>query len=384
MSEEDLKFATTQLIDGTTIIKQSLNQNTINSIEQYIAEAREQGFEPDIELIKDFILNNAITYRKKTSYMSDSLELIEKYKEYYIHSYPIAQTSVFKKFEADKLNFFRDSFTTIGGNSSSGKTSLVTQLVRDLLIANENAICLFYSLDDGEYMGMRKMLQHILNYYEPQLKLPSYSEAVAPNYIKNIKDNKSNIESVLKRIVILEQFSDIEADIEIVKRKMSNKTEKPLLIIALDYLHILPNEEGKEARTFFNEMMKYLKEIQQREAKVGGCIFFMLSQLNRSSSTTGNAGINSFRESSEIENLSDIAITIDYIKNNLESDDDVLSDRNLHIVKNKIGLKKNYTVQVNEGIITKIENYKSKNIYKTTDEKQSNAGKVYSSRKPQA
>ncbi len=378
MSEEDVLFATTQLIDSSTIIKENLDNETIENIEKYLKECREIGGQANIELIKEFIKNNSIEYRKSTSYMNDTLELIEKYQNYYIKAYPIAKSSVFEKFEEDKLNFFRDSFTTIGGNSSSGKTSLVTQLVRDLLIANDNAICLFYSLDDGDYMGMRKVIQHVLNYYEPQLKLPSYNEAIHPNYITNLENNKNNIESVLKRIVMLDNFKDIEADIEIVKSKMMNISENPLLIIALDYLHILPNDEGKDARTFFNETMKYLKEIQQQEAKNGGCIFFMLSQLNRNSSTMGNAGINSFRESSEIENLSDIAITIDYIKT--ENDNgETLTDRNIRIVKNKIGIKKSYTVKVDSGIITKIENYKSKSG-KNGAQKHSNAGKVYSSR----
>ncbi len=341
MSEEDVKHASTQLVDGGTIIKKELEHKAIEQIESYIADCKNANIIPDIEEI-----SNAIT-RSKTSfnqnYITSISSLVEKYQNTTINLYPTAKGSVFADFQ--NLHFFRDAFITIGGNTSSGKTSLVTQMVRDLIIANDNAIALFYSLDDGVFFGMRKMIQQFVAYHNEanntNLELPKYTKPIHTNYIADFKDQTD-------RIFMRDSFEDIETDIATVK--LLSGIERPLLIIALDYLQIIPNDSGKENRNFYSEAIKYFKEIQQRETERGGCMFLMLSQLNRSGSNSGNAGLNSYRESSEIENLSDIAINIEYAS----KDDSSNTNRELNIVKNKIGFKKGYTAEVIDGIITNL------------------------------
>ncbi len=383
MSEEDLKYASTQLLDGSSIIKQKFDREAIFNINLYYKECQENGSEPDIKKIKNILLQSEINFRNKTSCLNSVVELVENNENYSINSYPIISNSVFEELSCEDISFFRDAFITIGGNTSSGKTSLVTQLIRDLMLKNTNAICLFYSLDDGAYFGMRKTMQHFTQYYNQinssvDIKLPKYTEPISRKYLEDFDKNDINIKDALNRIIISENYDNIEADIEIVKAKIANieQTKKPLLIIALDYLHILPNDDAKELRIFCSETMKYLKEIQQKEAKEGGCIFFMLSQLNRSSSTNNNVGINSFRESSEIENLSDIALTIDYIKSDNENQEPS-TDRIIKIVKNKIGAKKNYIAEIKDGIITKLKTSKDNGASKKQREKSfSNAGKI--------
>ncbi len=339
MSEEDVKFAATQLIDGSQIIKENLNNAAIKEIQNYLDECKQHDIKPNIEEIQNAIIKSKIDFNK--NYITNITGLVDKYKNTTINLYPTPSNSVFADFQ--NLHFFRDAFITIGGNTSSGKTSLVTQMVRDLIIANENALCLFYSLDDGSFFGMRKTIQQFLAYYNEMghniLQLPKYTDPIHEKYIEGF-------EKQTNRIFMRDNFEDIETDIATIK--LMSGLDNPLLIIALDYLQIIPNETGKENRNFYSESVKYFKEIQQKETGLGGCIFLMLSQLNRSGSNSGNAGLNSYRESSEIENLSDIAINIEYVS----KDDTSNTNREINIVKNKIGFKKGYIAEVSDGIIT--------------------------------
>lgn len=353
MSEEDVKQATTKLIDSSAIIKEELEHKALEQIESYITDCKNSNIAPNIEEIE-----NTITHCKASlnqNYITSITSLVSKYKNTKVNLYPTPKSSVFADFHS--LHFFRDAFITIGGNTSSGKTSLVTQMVRDLIIANDNAICLFYSLDDGVFFGMRKTVQQFLAYHNEEnnsnLEMPKYTEPIHEKYIESF-------EAQTNRIFMRDNFEDIETDIATVK--LLSGLDNPLLIIALDYLQIIPNDSGKENRNFYSEAIKYFKEIQQRETERGGCIFLMLSQLNRSGSNSGNAGLNSYRESSEIENLSDIAINIEYTS----KDDSSNTSRELNIVKNKIGLKKSYTAEVTDGIITSLTPKLLKNRNTTT------------------
>ncbi len=348
MSEEDVKYATTQLVDSSQIIKEKFENETIKNIESYLSECKLLETKPSLDEIQSKIAKSRIDYNQH--YITNITGLVNQYKDKTINIYPTVENSVFNDFH--NLHFFRDAFITIGGNTSSGKTSLVTQMVRDLILANDNAICLFYSLDDGSFFGMRKTIQQFIAYYNETnhviKKLPKYTEPIHDHYIEDFED-KTN------RIFMRDSFEDIETDIETIK--LMSGLDNPFIIIALDYLQIVPNTSDKENRNFYSEIIKYLKEVQQKEAHIGGCIFFMLSQLNRSGSNSSYAGLNSYRESSEIENLSDIAINIEY--NN--KDDSSNSSRELSIVKNKIGLKKNYIAEVSEGIITALKPKTNKN-----------------------
>ncbi len=357
-------------------IKKDIENEAMENIDNYIKECKENNTELDIKHIKEFITNGEVEYRKLKRPFSSMVQILKDNKEFFVREYPIANKSVFQRIkDIDKITFFRDAFITIGGNSSSGKTSLVTQMIKDLMIANSNAVCLFYSLDDGAYFGMRKAFQHFTDFYhktkndnQTNFELPNYTEAISENYLDHFN---TDLMDAMERIIILDKYdhNHIRTDIEDIKRTFKNKKkynektkkEELVIIIALDYLQILSNKTSIDNKNFYSDIMDELKSIQQAETKDNGCIFFMLSQLNRTGSKSGDVGLNDFRETSDIENLSDLAITIDYSKTDKKLDY-TKTDRVVKIVKNKLGGKKNYTVKVNHGVITSLEDKDKSNI----------------------
>lgn len=309
-----------------------------------------------IETIKNIINSKELEYKQKTSFMYTSTELVEVYENHKINKYNINKESPFSILEESDINFFRDAFITIGGNSSSGKTSLAVQLVKDILISNHNAIALFYSLDDGAFMGLRRLISHL----NPNEALAPYTEIITKESVVKHHD-------VMNRIIFMDtiELSNIETDVELLKLRF-NHIENPLIIIAIDYLHLIPNTTHKDYRLFLNDVVRNLKNIQKNEVyeNKNGCMFFMISQINRSSKN--ETDINSFRETSEIENISDIALTIDYI----DKKDVSNSDRKIKIVKNKIGIKKTYKAIIKKyGIIECMEETpNSKGGYRDDDD----------------
>ncbi len=377
MSIEGFEKFLQQKSNTKDMLSEKLDNEYMKKLKTYFSA--ETDTELNIKDVREFLFNRDIEHRELSKPFDNIIDIVKEYKEFSITKYPIIKESVFDDFTSDSINFFRDAFITIGGNSSSGKTSLVTQMIKDLMIANDNAICLFYSLDDGAYFGMRKVIQHFTEYYNKMIfdnkkAIPKYTEPITEKYIKdfdNLKNIDIDIDKILKRIVMLGSFNDLKSDIDLIKLRFQDdikeKTGKnPLIIIALDYLQILSNDTSRTDKSFYSDLVKYLKDIQQAETKEkNGCIFFMLSQINRNSSKSNNADLNSFRETSEIENLSDIAITIDYKekpnqKKSSNNKTEFITDykepnRDIKIVKNKIGLKKDYNAIVNHGVIMKLE-----------------------------
>jgi replicative DNA helicase len=214
----------------------------------------------------------------------------------------------------------REGFITIGGEASSGKTSFVCDIALDIMKRNEGTAFLFYSLDDSVPMSAKRIISiyHNKNMFGDNSIDETY-------YIDQHKDTFSRI-YIRERINI----EDISREAEGVREQ----TGCNRLIIAIDYLQNIPSGPGVDRRQGFNDALAGLKNIQKELEASGGCILFCLSQLTRISSkdSRGEKKIitYSYRETSEIENQSDVCI-------NICPDASGKQNRKLKVLKNKLG-----------------------------------------------
>ena len=224
--------------------------------------------------------------------------------------------------------FIKDGLITIGAESSVGKTALATQLAIDILENNNDTILAFYSLDDSKMFIIKKIIGYLLNKH----KNIAYTNT-DKEFIENIKHNKDKSLHILtsSRIAIFEKLSIYSLYTEILKFKENVRKnlniENPRLIIIIDYLQIIEHDSNN-LREGLNKTCAYLKEIQKKL----NCLLLLLSQFNRSKDTEVNTLVR-YRETSEIENISDICINLENIRNEKEY------NTKLYIVKNKAGEK---------------------------------------------
>jgi len=243
---------------------------------------------------------------------------------YIVNPYPIS--NIFKILNKQEYCLIRDGFITIGGEASAGKTSFLTDLSIDLLMNNKDTAFLFYSLDDGSHISGKRILSQI---NKNNLFHTSIED----------KKHTSPYLHLLERIVIRESINInfLIKEAEAVKKK----TGCSKLIIGIDYLQAIPSDDGGDRRIFLNNYFMGLKEKQKTLEKAGGCIMFCLSQMNRDT----NSGGYRYRDTSEIENKSDVCMDIELPKI-VEKDEankkKVIGDRGsdkriITVMKNKMG-----------------------------------------------
>lgn len=259
-----------------------------------------------------------------------------------IETYPLPDGSAFGALS--EYNIIRDGLITIGGDSSGGKTSFATHLIIDILRANVHATALFYSLDDSTFLTERRV-------YAQLTGTPMHFDAVAEENLP--KDD------ILSRLYIHDTFNanDLRADIAAIKARLPGTFTRPLVVIALDYLqYVRRTGSTNDDREWYNTLTKALKDIQKETVAAGtGCIIIMLSQMNRDEN---KSDLNRFRETSEIENVSDVAFVVDYKKKKVKEEgkntykkDTESTERKLKVVKNKIGTKASFKTQIEKGLL---------------------------------
>ncbi|TXJ42188.1 replicative DNA helicase [Brachyspira pilosicoli] len=217
-------------------------------------------------------------------------------------------------------DFLKNSLITIGAESSAGKTSFASQLALEILKNNDDSILTFYSLDDSKIFLIKKMILQLIN---------NNNES---DFIKLVNKNKNDLNVLLSgRIAIFEKLNIYNIYSELLKIKKNAidklKIKEPRIIVIIDYLQII-DHDSKNLREGLNKICSYLKYIQ----KEFNCMMILLSQFNRSKEANINTLIR-YRETSEIENISDLCINLESIENQDNY------NTKLYIVKNKSGEK---------------------------------------------
>jgi len=261
-----------------------------------------------------------------TEYIDNTIKVMyEQDFNFTVSPYPLGNVyEILNKYGYDLI---RDGFITIGGEASSGKTSFVLDLAIDLLTHTEETCFLFYSLDDSIPITGKRILS--------QLNKKNLFRETIDKHLE-----MKPYESLLKRIAIRDRINIARLDGEAERLKTMTGCNK--IIIGIDYLQAIPAPADYcgDRRQLFNDNLKALKEKQIAIQEDGGCILFCLSQMNRG----GNAGDYRYRETSEIENQSDVCIDLELpaIRKKIDGKDKYFPDREtdkriVRVQKNKMG-----------------------------------------------
>lgn len=314
----------------TTSIEQDKSLDLYKRLEPYfkkgVAELTDKFF-GDVE---------RITGELKTDWKTDHifiklLDDINRIANYKINPYPVGNT--FKELNAPEYSLIRDAFITIGAEANAGKSSILTALSIDILQHNPDTAFLFYSLDDSDLLSGKRILSQLTG--ENQFKHSSF------NFAEYSDEKENHIKKILSRIVLKEHININTLEIEAAKVKELCNCKK--IIIGIDYLQIIPTPSDMIRREYYNDIVKELKEIQKRLAG-DGCILILLSQFNRDTESTTYR----YRETSEIENQSDVCLDISGKMKKIKDPDTgknkIIPDMNdntrrIKLSKNKVGKK---------------------------------------------
>lgn len=336
-------FIKNNLINSLNNILKDINNNNIdNSIIEIknILDSFNEINERNINL-EENIINNSI--------INTLIDNINNTKHYKLNN------SSFKELE----NYIRNGLITIGAESSVGKTAFATQISLDLLENNNDTILAFYSLDDSKFFLLKKMIDYLVkkhNLLNKNYKDKELIEVIKNNSLKLITSN---------RIAIFDNFYIYNLYPELLKFKQyiieKSNIKKPNLIVVIDYLQII-NHESTNLREGLNNICKELKNIQKKL----NCIILLISQFNRSTKENNINTLTRYRETSEIENVSDLCINLEAI--NLHQ-----YNTKIYIVKNKAGKKDEKFLSFRNGIyFNKLILDNKKNIFKKLDFNDSN------------
>ena len=266
------------------------------------------------------------------------IDEIDKIVNYTIKTYVVSNT--FKALNDPDYSLIRDAFITIGAEANAGKSSILTALALDILRHNSDTAFLFYSLDDSIYLSGKRILSQITNvnqFKSSSFKLTMLSE-------------QEEVKHLLNRIIIKERLNIDTLEREAMRVKEICNCKK--IIIGIDYLQIIPTPQDMIRREYYNDIVKALKEIHKR-LEAEGCILFLISQFNRDTESTTHR----YRETSEIENQSDVCLDISGKMKKIKDPDTgktrIIPDMNdntrrIKVSKNKLGKKgRQWTTEIN-------------------------------------
>jgi hypothetical protein len=241
------------------------------------------------------------------------LEELDTIAGYYVNPYPVGEA--FANLNADNLLIVRDGLLTVGGEASTGKSSFISALALDVMARDGGTCFLLYTLDDSMKIAGKRILSQLVRknlfYHLPD-----------PGRIRNDEDGRSLAGRVFMKENLVPAF--IVSDAE----KVKDLANCPRVIIGIDYLQKIRNTGNMDTRIFLNNAVDAIKDAEKELEP--GCLVLLASQLNRDADSKGHR----YRETSEIENVSDVCLDL-----SIPPDLPLMPSRHLRISKNKLGEK---------------------------------------------
>lgn len=323
------------MIDKELIINKEdyIKNNLINNLKTILTQTNNNNIDSNIleikNIIEEFNIISESNFNIEENIIDDKdiIQLEETLKNK--KSYNLENTSFY-----NLSPFINNKLITIGAESSVGKTAFSTQLALNLLENNNDTILAFFSLDDSKTFLLTKMINYLLSKHNIEYD------------VSNIKKYKNTFLKLIysKRIAIFENIHIYSLYSELLKfiNNAKENIKNPRLIVVIDYLQII-DHESYNLREGLNKICKDLKNIQKKL----DCMMIILSQFNRlpiiNTIQTNNNNkenikentintLSRYRETSEIENISDICINLEAVRNKKYN-------TRLYIVKNKSGEK---------------------------------------------
>lgn len=237
------------------------------------------------------------------------------------------------------INGLGAGLVILAASPSTGKTTFAKQVADQVVAGNEDAACLFVSLEQSKEELRVKTISRLSGVENRDIQRGRL-DVKSPAWEK-IVEAKTEFGDFADRMLLLEGDRSTTADrIRLAARRLRNKTESSRLLIVVDYLHILPTEEDfKDIRQKVNFVTSELRRI----ARDLDCPVVAISSINRASYDKGKPGLDVFKESGDIEFSADVALVMTEDKEKSKGESNYMGVMrkwkkvNLDVVKNRNG-----------------------------------------------
>ena len=279
--------------------------------------------------------------------------------------------------------FLRQSIISIGGGTSTGKTTFCLQLVDDFLKDHK---VIYYSLEMSKDNILAKLLSYVgyrtpfndakisHHYYEAGEILQGYKwdndrkEEIA-GLMEAYKDRAKNL------IVMKPQKPTIDTILDEAEKVRRITGEAPILFI--DYLQLLQGTPKQDAQAVIKEATQKLKDYVIKNDTL---VFTIIAYNRDSTKGHGKATIESGRDTSDIEYSSDYILSInyeEYEKGNSDKDLEELKHEEarkmtIKVLKNRLGTTGD---KINYDFIAKYNTYIEKEYFKRDTQPQQSYNK---------
>lgn len=218
------------------------------------------------------------------------------------------------------LELVQNDFLVIGANTGTGKSSLLLNLMNDLM---EDYQCIYFNLEMSKSTLYKRMIAIQANVSVNAVTSPSteYQANNIKNAIKYITNHDVCVEH---------RLSDLE-DIEFYIKMMKNEKGKHTIVF-LDHLGLIRTKNSKSLYEKITEIAKSLRQICLKY----DCTIISACQLNRSSYGSEKLDLSMLKDSGEIENSASKIILL--YRNKEYSSDCLEPEMMLNICKNRDGM----------------------------------------------
>ena len=242
--------------------------------------------------------------------------------------------------------FIKSSIVTIGGGTSTGKTTFTLQLLQNIAMTNP---VLYFTLEMAEEQIIAKLLSNYI--YKKSLHRHSIQAQEILQSYKLDKDKKEVVDFYSKQfgdtfgnnfLVIYPEEPTIDEIIKFATQYKEITGTTP--IIAIDYLQFLQGDVKEDSQSTIKRATKELKKF----AIENHSLAFVLFANNREATKTKSATtISSGLGSSSIEYTSDYQLTIGFTEyekdESSKPDENELKEKNprrmtLTVQKNRLGM----------------------------------------------
>lgn len=219
---------------------------------------------------------------------------------------------------SDTLKLAKGDFTIIGATTGTGKSSLLLNLMNDLMT---NYQCIYFNMEMSKSTIYKRMISINSNVPIGYLDNPTeYQKELIDKSIQELENNK---------VIIEHKATDID-QIRAILIKLKNKDKHTILFI--DHLGLTKSSDKKN---LYEQMTDVAKKLRQICLELD-CTIISASQLNRSSYSSDTINLSMLKDSGELENSASKVLLL--TKGEEFKKDDIEVNMIIDIAKNRDGI----------------------------------------------
>lgn len=239
------------------------------------------------------------------------------------------------------INGLGAGLIVLAASPSTGKTTFAKQIADNVVATHADAACLFVSLEQSKEELRIKTISRLSGVENRDLQRGRLLTS-SPAWEK-VVEAKESFKGFADRLQILEGDRATTVDrIRLAALQLRQKTQSGRLLVVVDYLQILPTEDGfADIRQKVNFVTSELRRIgRDLDAPV-----IAISSVNRAAYNTKSPALDVFKESGDIEFSADVALVMKDDPDKTKGDSNYLGVMRkwkkvfLDVVKNRNGEK---------------------------------------------